>query len=259
MLPDGAPLPNPPGDYLLAANKLREEITTQPVQHVQQAVVPVLVLALKSAPTPQERRDIVRAIGALGPASRTALPVLKERLEKSHDPVEVKEVLRALSEMGPAARDALPTLVALSDRPPVRTTLDSLKGPEGRCGIDDRAGCFSVQSLRRSNRMIRAVAQRARVEILFETVRSAGEVAKQQGKDSRHDERLKAMGPRAIHVVFTPRGEAVEVHVSEALRREGLTAEKVRKHLLERVRHRQYDRAVNESVQLVTEVVSGKK
>jgi hypothetical protein len=243
----------------------------------------------------KERLDLVRALASLGPAARTALPVLTDRLKSSQDPREVKEVLLALKEMGPAARDALPTLVALSDRSQtsqrkpgsqhikpmfiksaplvpkgkgaakitsveeqqVRLTLACLEGPEGRCGIDDRAGCFSVQALRRSTRFIRALAQRKHVEVLFETVQATRE-EKTPVKDRIHADRLKEMGPRAIHVVFVPQGNVFEVYVSDALRRDGVTPEKLRRCLLERCRNKPYDKALDESIYLVAEVAAKK-
>jgi hypothetical protein len=282
----------PASEYRHAVRMLREQITNRPAQDVQRAVVPVLVQALKAAPTTQERLDLVRALAALGPAARNALPVLKDRLEKSYDPVEVKELLHALDAMGPAARDAVPTLVALSDRcrdangagvrhtfaaklsgddpqkkhlerfsvvegQQVRKALACLNGPDGRCGIDDKAGCFSVGCLCRSTRLIRALALKAHVEILFETVRTANEMGKDRSKEGI--DRLKTMGARAVHVVFAAQGDAVEVHVSDALRREGIAVENVRKQLVERVRLRQYDKAVEDGVRLVMEAAGRKK
>ncbi len=227
-----------------AALTLGEQIAEQPARDVQKMVVPVLAQALRTAPTARERLGMVKALASLGPAARTALPELTACLKKSHDPVEVKEVERALAEIGPAARDALPTLACL-------------ECPEARCGIDDRAGCFTVQALRRSTRLIRALAQRKHVEILFETVQPESTTAKTV-KFVRRVDRLRAMGARAIHVVFTPNGKVFEVHVSDVLRRDGITAEKVCKRLRERCRGKSLDRALDESIHLVAEVAAKK-
>jgi hypothetical protein len=294
--PHGGPPQVAAETFFRAAIKLREQIAHQPAHDVQKEVVVVLVQALQTAPTVQERLDLVRALASLGPAARTALPVLTDRLKISQDAGEVKELLHALNEMGPAARDALPAVVALSDRckmyhrthaqrhvrmsfskreqpapketievkftpveeQQVRQVLACLEGPQGRCGIDDRAGCFSVQALRSSTRFIRALAQRQHVELLFETVQLTGEMGKALPNEARHTDRLKGMGARAIHVVFAPQKNTFEVHVSDALRRDGITPEKVRKGLLERCCDKPHDKTLDESIHLVAEVAARK-
>src|SRR5262249_31539621 len=157
---------------------------------VQAAVVPVLTEALQTATNSQERLDLVRAIAALGPAASNAVGVLTERLETSDDPNEVRAVLSALNDMGPAARQAVPTLVAMcrevgenhlagktlsadkrikgkgapccrnrrltpSEGRLAEQAVAALNSPEGRSGIDDQAGCFSVRVLNQSTRVIR--------------------------------------------------------------------------------------------------------
>jgi hypothetical protein len=294
--PPGGPPQVPTETYFRAALKLREQIANQSAHDVQKEVVVVLAQALQTAPTAKERLDLVKALASLGPAARTALPVLTDRLKKSEDPGEVKEVLLALNEMGPAARDALPAVLALSNRyqasqrvhvqrpmqmtfakkmptapkgvsevksapveeQQVRQALACLEGVEGRCGIDDRAGCFSVQALRRSTRFIRALAQRQHVELLFETVQLAADAEKALPKEVRRHDRLKAMGARAIHVVFAPQSNTFEVHVSDALRRDGVKPEVVCKQLLERCCDKPHDKALDESIHLVAEVAATK-
>jgi hypothetical protein len=282
--------------YYRAAVTLREQIASKPAHDVQTEVVPVLAQALRSAPSAKERLDLVKAIASLGPAARTAVPLLTDRLKNSQDPIEVKEVLLALKEIGPAARAAVPTLVALADHSEpspkkpgthrtvrafsmratslpkeardvglatakeqqVRQTLTCLEGPEGRCGIDDRAGCFSVQALRQSTRFIRALAQRKHIEVLFETVQAGPEMGNHLPKDGPQPDRLKAMGERAIYVVFTPQSNVFEIHVSAALRRDGITPQKLSKRLLECCCDKPLDKALDESIRLVAEVAAKK-
>jgi hypothetical protein len=279
-----------------AAATLREHIAARPAREVQQEIVPVLAQAIESAPTAQERREMIKALAALGPAARTAVPVLADRLNKSKDPAEVKEVLLTLKEIGPAAREALPVLVALSARadsngprvtthrikmtarkiappsptgantgrnttdtgPEIRQLVGCLQGLEGRCGIDDRAGCFSVQALRRSTRLIHALAQRKHVEVIFETVQSPGEGDEHPPKGGTEAALMREMGARAVHLVYSPKGNVFEVHVGEGLRRDGITAQKLRERLLERCRNKPYDRALDESIHLVEEVATNK-
>ena len=254
--------------FYRAAVTLREQIASRSVHDVQKDVVPVLAQALQAASTAQERLDLVKALATLGPAARTALPVLTDRLKNSQDPLEVAEVLRTLKAIGPAARDALPMLVALSDRcdttrrgshpgrsrptysklvlsaqtgnsvarftpvegQQVLQTLAKarLEGPEGRCGIDDRAGCFSVKALRRSTRFIRALAQRKHVEVLFETVQLAPELGKNHPKVGTYADRLKAMGAAPSTSSSRQRGTpSRSVSARHALRRDGITPEKL--------------------------------
>jgi len=279
--------------YLTAALALRDQITNRTTQEVQTAVVPVLTEALRTATNSQDRMDFVRAIAALGPAAGNAVSVLTERLESSDDPNEVRAVLKALDELGPAAREAVPTLVAMcrecgrdAATPKMAKDADkrgkgkgvarnrrltagegklaeaavaSLNSPEGRSGIDDQAGCFSVRSLNQSTRAIREAARKAGVEVLFSTACSATAARKESKKDEWKASRLHAMGKRAIHVVFDRQGTVVEVHVSDALRRAGVTAEGIRKCLVERVRQQQYDKALDESIKFVANIAAKKK
>jgi hypothetical protein len=264
-----------------AALVLREQIDERSTQDVQKAVIPVLTQALKVTPNAQERVNIVRALASLGPAAGNAVGALSERLENSSDPVEVQVVLDALGEIGPAARDAVTTLEALSDKccdraprhPKVfKAAKDEPQHHRGKkaefkgrftpsedthvrrvlawlnTGVSDKAGCFSVRVVRQANQTIRELAQKAHVEILVETV-PAGQAAR---KDGNQDKRLRAMGARAVHVVFTQSGNTVDVHVSDTLRRQGVTAEKVQKCLQEHLRSRQYDKALEDGIKFLT-------
>ena len=215
------------------------------------------------------------------------MPILTARLQNSDDPNEVRVVLKALGELGPAAREAVPTLVSLcrecreqdgdkktrmdaatrskakghslyrarrltsSDGKLVEAAVACLNSPEGRSGIDDQAGCFSVCVLNRSTQALREAARKAGVEVFFSTVATADAALKECRRDDRKPTRLSAMGKRAIHVVFDRQGTVVEVQVSDALRRAGVTAGQVRKCLLERIRKQQYDKALDESVKFV--------
>jgi hypothetical protein len=281
-------------DYRKAALALREEITNRSAQEVQTAVVPLLTEALKTATNSRERLELVRAIAALGPAASNAVGVLTERLENSDDPNEVCAVLRALNELGPAAREAVPTLVAMcrecgehpagkallgADRTDKasgapccrnrRLTLSegrlaeqavaALNSPAGRSGIDDQAGCFSVRVLNQSTQTIRNAARKTGVEVLFSTACSADAVRRESKKEDGKANRLRAMGKRAIHIVFDRQGTVVEVHVSDALRRAGVTPDKIRHCLIERLRQQQFDKALDESVKFVSNIAAKKK
>jgi hypothetical protein len=274
--------------YFRSATALRDQISARSTQEVQAAVVPVLTRALEVSSNPQERLKLVRAIAALGPAASNAVPVLTERLKNSSDPAEVRIVLKALSEIGPAARDALPALEALSgecqgkdtravcatktgakegrkgprrhfsphDAVHVRKVLACLNGPQGRAGIADRAGCFTVKAVRHANRAIRHLAQDARVEVLFETVCTADAVCR-DGAKRLPGEKLSP-DKRFVHVVFDREGRSVQVSVSTSLEREGVTPDKVRERLLPCLRRHQYDKALDAGVRFVAEVTAKK-
>jgi hypothetical protein len=300
IMPPAAPTPQPapqpvPGAtsqdayFLQTASTLGMQIVNRSTQEVQTAVVPVMVQALKAAVEPKERRHLVRALAALGPAARTAIPALTDRLEHSKDPLEVQEILTTLTRMGPAARTALPTLVALSSRcqaagharghsskrspvvrspisappppPPARFTateeklvrkaMASLDGPDGRTGIDDQAGCLSVATVRRGTKALRELAGKTRIEVRFETVACCDPALKDRAKEHRKEVQL-ARGARTVHVLFDPQGALVQVQVGAALQREGLTPEKLRKGLEDCLRHHPADKGLADSIKFVT-------
>jgi hypothetical protein len=105
------------------------------------------------------------------------------------------------------------------------------------------------------------LAQNANVEILVKTLSSAEAVRKDCPKENEkvgQDESFRRMGNRAILVVFARDGASVAVHISDSLRRDGVTADKVRKCLQDRLRQRQYDKALEESIKLVREIARAK-
>jgi hypothetical protein len=269
---------------------LREKIIDHTTQEVQTSVVPVLTKALKAETNSTNRMNLVRAIASLGPAGGKAVSVLTERLESSNDPSEVQVVLEALDELGPAACEAVPALEALSgkysdrarsgkmaDSQPkgvetsarfgsreaicLRKAIARLNSPRGRAGVEDEAGCFSVRAVCLANRTLRELAQKSKVEILVKTVASCT-AGKEDGKCCSTEPaavpRFVKMGKRAIHVIFARDGGSVEVILSDSLRRAGVSAEKMRKSLQERLRHRQYDKALDESIKLVSEIARAK-
>jgi hypothetical protein len=265
-VPPPAPAPPPPPSQT-SAELLRDQITRRPAAEVQSSVVPVLAEALRLAGTEGERRALVSALGKLGPAARPALPALTERLQKSNDPEEVRAVLQTLQEMGPAARPALVVLnqlaghtVAFAASPPARPegrhpvrklaprekelcceAVRRLGGREGRVGVSDATGCFSVRLLRHTTLELRELASRADVEVLIETVPPGREPA----------DRLARMGPKAVHIRIDPAGPAVEVRASEAIAAAGFNAERLREQVLRHLKQRQYDDALRAGVHFV--------
>jgi hypothetical protein len=260
-----------------SAGKLRERLAAQPTGEIKAQVVPVLTQALKSAPAAEYRRELVRALGQLGPAAEPAVPALAERLKQASDPDEMHDVLLALEQMGEAARTAVPALAELSGEavrgsrvsppapaPPAPRSLTSdksarkrevgdrerrlaarvlhrLQGCEGRVGVRDEAGCFTLRTVRVGCEQLCELARTSGVEVLVETSRGA-EVAPAA---------LAKLGPRAVHVVIDPTGPSVRVGLSKQLQREGFRAEAVREPLIDCCRKRQFDRALADGVKAI--------
>jgi len=254
------------------AIQLQRCISTRSVAEVRASVVPVLVHGLCVANTEADRRALVRALGQLGPAARTALPYLADRLKSSTDIGEVHEILLTLGKMGPAAREAIPVLQRLAahsgagdkkakphgwterfyrgalparDQKLAADLLVRLEGREGRVGVRDEAGCFSVRVVRESCQALRTLACVRDLEVVIETRRCP-----QERIDCRS--RLAGLGPRAILVILDPSSQEAQVTVSEALRREAFPAEQLREQLVDCCRDRQPDSALVKTVQLVS-------
>jgi hypothetical protein len=266
----------------MPAVALGDRIARQSPRALQTSVIPVLTEALRQAATPQERETLARSLGRLGPAAREAVPVLTDYLRKASDPGERQALLLALGQMGPAAQQAAPVLVASLQSPHAETrrcagealvqmgpaarcvlhdlakeaeggkdalaqdVLRRLRGPEGRVGVNDECACFSVLALQESQREIRDLARAGDVEVLVETVPTlAAPVVKES------DERARELGARSVYLVIARDTPAVEVRVSEALRRQGLTADTLRLRLEAPLREKDYDRALVEGVREV--------
>jgi hypothetical protein len=116
-----------------------------------------------------------------------------------------------------------------------------LAGREGRVGVSDATGCFSVRLLRHCTLALRELACRADVEVLIETVPPGREPAN----------RLARMGPKAVQICIDPASPAVEVRASEAIAAAGFNAEKLREQVLRRLKQRHYDDALREGVHFV--------
>jgi hypothetical protein len=265
---------------------LRERLTQQNARELQNSVVPVLVRALEQAKSGAERAALARALGELGPAAAEAVPVLTKCLGKAADPGERRAMLLALGEMGPAARSAVPVLLASLEGPCedarhtaakalvrlgptvrvavvqclarkkaesrtpedrlVREVVRRLRGREGRIGVNDEGGCFSARALRESTREINSLAQVCDVEVLVETVpRLNAEGAR------RAAARCRELGKHGVYVLLDREGPTVQVHVTEALRRQGLTGEELSNRLTAGLRGGDFDRALLEGVRAV--------
>jgi hypothetical protein len=253
------------------ARELGEQLSRQSSQQIRTNVVPVLTQALRSAPAAEERRVIVRALGQLGPVACSAVPLLTERLEESTDREEIRAVLIALDNMGEAAHTAIVTLNELStetqaaeshstknryadirrkmnasDRQLATKILHRLQSCEGRVGVRDDAGCFSVRTVRMSCQQLARLASTAGVEVFVSTC--------EQGA-RKNPSRLARMGPRSVHVFIDPAAPSVQVELSAQLQREGFSVDRLREPILVECRKRRYDLALAEGVKTIRNLV----
>jgi hypothetical protein len=260
-----------------AAGTLRDRLDRRSAQQLKAQVVPVLTEALKKASSPRERETLARTLGHLGPAAREAVPVLTECLQKSTEPREQQAILVALGQMGPAARDAAPALVdslqnqnvdarryaaealvrlgpaargavpALNQRAQVKDevaqdVLRRLEGHEGRIGVCDDCDCFSVQALGESLRRIHTLAESSGIEVLVETVPALA------ADKQKAEERARELGVRGVYVRMSRDIPAVQVSVSPALQKRGLTPDRLQKVVEPRLKANQFDQALAEGV-----------
>jgi len=247
---------------------LYQQISRQSNQEVRASVVPVLTNALRGAKTTHERLRLLRALGHLGPAAGGAVWALQERLVLSDSAAERREVLQVLGKLGPAARPAVPVLamlggVSLTDADAVASSClnesyqsvksarlpddekklaarlcQTLRGKDGRIGVDDRAVCFTVAALKQGMTLLRAASKEAGVELLVETGAA--------GKDVEAFRKRKSLPPRAVHVFLVPHGPVVEVRLGEELLNEGVNPAVLRARLLSCCEQERFDHALEE-------------
>jgi hypothetical protein len=237
--------------HYASALALRMRLTNLDAGTVKSSVVPVLTFALRKAATPRERAALARALGELGPAARDALPVLTQALRTAREPQECRAMLLALGELGPIARPLLPADLARQASAAGLSVREVRRWLEGRIGVNDGGDCFSVLALRKSCREIRNLSQAYDVEVLIETVPVLA-----AGSERTARVQLRDMGPRALYVLLARKGPDVRVEVSDALRRQGFSAEKLARQLQRRLARKEnarkeYDRALLDSVQEV--------
>jgi hypothetical protein len=237
------------------AQALHQRIVALDPQTVRTAVVPVLARAVRESPSAQQRQAAARALARLGPAACDAAPTLVSCLQKAPGGDEGRALAEALVEIGPSARDAVKELHFVARDGDARLEAwQRLQGREGRIGVNDAAACFSVRALHRSARDIRALAQRAEVELLVETARALRPDAELDAKG-----RLGEMGPRGVCVLVGKDDQAVRVWVTDGLRRQGLPAEDLEKRVTEHCSRQDFDGALAEAVRFVADFERAKK
>jgi hypothetical protein len=235
------------------ASDLRERITRRTPREVKASVLPVLVQALRHATDSREKLQLARAIGELGPAARDAAPVLAECVSKTRDPQERRTLLLALGQMGTPARAAVPQRARHKGAGQdhfnlAREVLCRIQGCEDRIGVRDECDCFTVAALRDAHRQINDLAKSRGVEVLIETAPTLDARSARRCAD-----RARELGPHAVYVLIGKDGSAVGVGVTEGLRQQGFTADRLCHLLADLFRRKGYDAGLLDGLRFVAE------
>ena len=263
-----------------AAFALCQRITQQTQKEVKTSVVPVLTQALRETSDAAERQRLARALGRLGPAACAAVPALLEASREASNPSERAACLLALGQIGPAARQAVPLLVdslhsdnqevrksaralvllgpgvpgcrdALARRPvadPVlREVLQRIDSPEGRSGINDAAECFSVEAIQQGREAVVRLAKQGRLEVRIETVHGGNALK------SRAETLSREACPRCVHLYINKDAPAVQVFVSEPLRKQGLTDRELQQAVERNLHAPDFDRALEAGIRYLAD------
>jgi hypothetical protein len=275
-----------------AAVVLRERLTSQSQSELRNSVVPVLTQALRETADAAERQRLTWALGQLGPAAREAVPTLIHCYRQATDVSERSAVLLALGQIGPPARQAVPVLLeslrsdsarvracacqALvqlgpaarswcrnlakkdGDNALVREVMRRIDGPEGRIGIDDECECFSLKTIQQGQREIGRLAKTYHVEVLVETASPSD-----KGGASKAEDRPAERGKYSVYLRINKDAPSIQVYVSEALQKQGLTDTRLREVLEPYVKNKEYDRSLREGIRFLAhfekELANGKR
>jgi hypothetical protein len=285
-----------------AAVVLYDRIISQRQTELKNSVVPVLMQALREAKNSAERQRFALALGRLGPAARDSVEGLLECYRQATAPSERATILLSLGEIGPSAQQALPVLVAslqsdsaevrncaaralvqfgpaarpsvqklILERPDNRWLHDVLvriDGPEGRCGIDDECGCFSVKAIQQTRQEIHQLATAFRLEIRVETSHEPVRLVAKESENLPHTREIwlydrvpspttlhaenkkgkRELGEYGVYVHINKDTPDVQVYVSDALQAQGLTDKRLRQVLEPHLRNKEFDRGLREGV-----------
>lgn len=223
-----------------AAVALREHLTRKSQSELKASVVPVLTKALREATDSAERQRLVRALGQLGPIAHDAAPLLIDCYSQTAEPSERVALLSTLTAIGPTARCRWMDLAKrASMNAPPREVLQCINSLEGRSGIIDEAECFSVHALQQSQKQIRQLAKTYGIEVLIETV-PAKVVADRQD-----------LAANAVYLRINRDVPRVQIHVSEELRKRGLTVAQLRQAMEPSLRKKDFDGGLQAGVELL--------
>jgi hypothetical protein len=299
---------NPPDPNLQhAALVLHDRIISQRQTELKNSVVPVLTQALRESKNPAERQRFALALGRLGPAARESVGGLLDCYHQAKGTSERATILYSLAEIGPSAEQVLPVFVnsLRSDSPEVRNcaaravvqfgpaareavrklvlerpadkllrdVLVKIDGPEGRCGIDDESGCFSIKAIHQTQREIHHLATTFRLEIRVETSDEPVRVVAQKSEDRPHayvlwlyerdpvpaptelnaegKKRTREVGEYGVYLHINKDAPDAQVYVSDALQARGLTGKQLRDVMEPHLRSKEFDRGLREGVRFL--------
>jgi len=114
-----------------------------------------------------------------------------------------------------------------------------INGSEGCIGIDDECDCFSLKTIQHEQGEIRRLAATYHIEVLVETVANPGlEMIDKTG------DHKTALGRSSVYLRIDKDAGDVQVHVADALQKQGLTATRLRQALEPYLKNKEYDRAL---------------
>jgi hypothetical protein len=221
-----------------SAVALRDRLTRKTQGELKASVVPVLTKALHEASNSAERQRLTRALGQLGPVAGEAVPLLIDCYHRATEPAERVALLSTLTDIGPTARYRFMDLTkraAMAAPPP--EVLQCLNSLETRSGIVDRAECFSLNAIRQGQDQIRHLAKTYRIEVVIETVPAKVAAVADKG-----------FAENGVYLCIHKDVPSVQVHVSEALRKQGLTDAELRQTLEPHLHKHDFDRGLQASV-----------
>jgi hypothetical protein len=224
----------------------RERILAMSQSELKAKVVPELTFALQNATNTAQRQSFARALGQLGPAARDSVPVVLDCYRNAGETPERTTMLFVLDQIGPAARQSCYAYAKEhGDDPVVREVVQRIDRPEGRIGIDDACECFSVKAIQQTQGEIRQLALTYHVEVLVETTKDKAIAS------DKIAERQRELGVNGVYVCINKDVSDVQVFVSSALQKQGLTGARLRQAIQPHVKNKQYDRGLLEGISTV--------
>ncbi len=269
---------------------VRWKIVDQSPEKVRESVVPVFMQTLRNTTNAEQRLGTLRALDRLGCAARDATPLVLDRLKNAGTPEEkraavrtlgrigagmpgVPEILtevivrepslsleagRALFAMGPSGRRAIASLQdqvqrkleASRQADPMAEIVANLRQLDEeatlRTGILDVACVFTPQVLLAANQRLDEASVEPASQVFIETL--------PQLPTDGIAERARLVGPQGLHVLIAVESGQVQLHVGEALRTAGFTAQQERD-LAQRLTHLVTARRYDEVPELILTVL----
>jgi TPM domain len=119
---------------------------------------------------------------------------------------------------------------------------------EGRIGIDDECACFSFRTLQQTQDQIRQLVAAYHLEVLVETTQGKIVAVTDNPNDLKRE-----LGDYGVYLRIDKNASEVQVQVSDALQKQGLTDARLRQVVEPHLRNKQYDRGLCEGVRFLVQ------